>query len=478
MEKNSWRCAVGTALQHGWRLFFISFLTAFYLAVGEDYPSMWHSGSQYALVQAMGKQKTFRIDDYRAPAGWEFAVKDGVFYSSKNPGLPFLALPFYTLAQRILPEKEDPRRKEGFLYLSARLVPAFFGALAVLLFWLLLKEYGVPKTWAILGAAALALGSQCAIYASHLYPHSFSTAAALGALWLWPRAKRDKSSALLLGFWMGTAVSVELSNGFLVFFVALAVLVSFSQRHRWFFFMALTAGVAPLLLYNTVCFGAPWLTSYHFLPNKGHEGFDIMRGPNGKVVFKLLFSTTEHPRAGLFLLNPMALLFPAAFYWFVRKKQFAMLWFFCTAPFSWLIALSGFEGYSSGSSDSIRYLAQTEALLGLAGFLGVGLFLRWVSPWERVLFGAAGMLLAGWQVLLHAYFWSPMVQHRYFSAFVSQVLFERDFSVLWEPRIGVSWNGDIFVGSGSVLLLFVFVVSIVWEYLKKKKVYHEKKRYR
>src|SRR5690554_3650536 len=76
-------------------------LFAYFMASGENRPFSWHQGSQYALVRAMAESGSFVIDDYRGPAGGDVAYRDGRYYSSKNPGPSFLALPFYLTGSAI-----------------------------------------------------------------------------------------------------------------------------------------------------------------------------------------------------------------------------------------------------------------------------------------------------------------------------------------------------------------------------------------
>ena len=54
-------------------------------------------GSRYALTAALWDQQTVVIDDYSHLLVRDRAVIDGVTYSDKAPGQPFLAVPFFDM---------------------------------------------------------------------------------------------------------------------------------------------------------------------------------------------------------------------------------------------------------------------------------------------------------------------------------------------------------------------------------------------
>lgn len=240
-----------------------------------------NDGSHYALVRAIVDHRQFEISDYLSfTENQDYAIHDGRYYSDRPPGTALWASPFFALATvmpqpaGLPPSKHDPGNPH---LLGVGAAAALAGALAVGVFWLLLRQhFGLGLAASTLAALALALGTPMWKYGSLLYSHSTSALTVLLSIYLALRLLRHDRPSLLLGLGfgavLGLTVWMEYTNAV---FIAIMVVFMLTQlgpptwqaagddRRHWLLLWAAMAlggalAVGGLLGYNTLLFGGPF----------------------------------------------------------------------------------------------------------------------------------------------------------------------------------------------------------------------------
>lgn len=266
-----------------------SFFMVFFSFCGVSDLVVSNSGSHFALVKAMGDNFSFEIGpfmdytihfDYSSP-------KPGLFYTDRPPGTAWLALIPYTIGKYILepffklwPLGSSFSNHDGVIWVL--LIPAFLGALTVILLFNLARMLGASRQAGVM--LALIFGS-CTIvlkYSSILYSHMVSTFFILFVTYLTlklypplnsqlkPLGRRRLLVILLLGFCLGYSIVVEYTNVLPV--LALLIYIAYQQlkQHNIEWGALVGAGVAfsipilALMTYNAICFGSPFVTSYTY----------------------------------------------------------------------------------------------------------------------------------------------------------------------------------------------------------------------
>lgn len=266
-----------------------------------------NTASHFALVQQLASGRR-NIDSIRGES-CDVAAWHGHWYSNKAPGLAFVTLPWYELlrttgvvsavprASTSYPTamRSIPRRDLWLLGLWGAVLPAL-GTLLVVSHLAERVERGVGTSVAVsLGLATLLLP-----FASLFFSHALAALVAVSAFALC-MARRFVLAGLLAGF----GIVVEYPLALLAAALA-AYVVAVERRRAPVFVAAFACGTAPLLIYNTWVYGAPWHISYsgalrisrttgHEEPGANSSGFfgvgaprlhalwDILGGPRGLV---------------------------------------------------------------------------------------------------------------------------------------------------------------------------------------------------
>lgn len=435
-----------------------AFFLAFYWTQGENRIFSWHPGSHYALIQSLGDRGTLWVNGYHEQAGRDLSLgKDGRLYSSKGPGFPFLALPFYVFAKatgKAMNLKQSALEEWKILWV--RLVPAAAGAAAAVCFFYLLWELGLSNRAAVFGAVSFALGSSCGKYAPQLFVHTLSAFFSLLSLYSYLQLRKGRFLwAVVFGFCWSAAVTVEISNVFLgIVWLALLPGISSHLEAKKNFFVSLLAavlGLLPLAVYQTIAFGAPWWTSYHFPLFPQESGPGNLQGFHWENLERLFFSTTNEPRVGLFAASPLAFgfLFGVFRLWQKRRKTEC---FVVIAVITAHLALVGtFRNFFGGGTNDIRYLTVAQTFLLLLAWLGWGWFLSFRDAWIRRLAGMLFGMTSLWSFLLYRYFAAPHAANVFYNDFFVDVFQQGKWRMLFQEREGIEWNVFVFA---AVLLVY------------------------
>lgn len=320
------------------------------------------------------------------------AVRDGVYYCDKAPGMSFLALPAAFVFTQFIPIDREAADADGrtwplFLYLLTLTTSVFWTALAaVVLFAYLNARTGSPRA-ALIGALAFGLGTPIWGWATSYFSHAAAGAFLLMAFVALDTAARRIGTekprlwlAIAGGLALGTAVSVEYTSAIPAAIIGAVVGFSHLSRERLvalvqLFAVALAAAVVailPTLAYHNAAFGSPFTTGYGFAAvyEETRAGFFGVRLPDVSLVGELLFGT----RRGLFWYAPVvaAAIYGAFIAWRKPDARPALL-VSGLILVAFLFINAGFAYWLGGASTGPRYL--TPAL----GFAGLALGVSWPS---------------------------------------------------------------------------------------------------
>lgn len=271
---------------------------AFVHPVGEQ------QASRYAFTAALWDGKTVVLDDYTEILGRDYAFKDGVVYSDKAPGQPFLAVPFLALyrivdSETAVPGSSQPEHVVWWLTLWSATIPA---AILVVLMYRWAKD--VEPDTALIATITLAFGSLLLVYSTLLFGHVLAACLAFAMFILIRDRAATGRQLLAAGVVGGLAVIVEYPLALVV-----AILVGAAVRlHRvraWRLIVGGLPAVALLGWYNWTAFGSPLLFSYQFsgFLEEPRAATEIFPGPSFSLFVDVLFS----PR-GLFVAAPVLVL--------------------------------------------------------------------------------------------------------------------------------------------------------------------------
>lgn len=294
-----------------------------------------NDGSHYALVRAIVDHRRFEISDYLAfTENQDYAINGDLRFSDRPPGTALWAAPWFALGtwlptpQTLPPSKHDSGNP---LILGIGAATALAGALAVGVFWRLLRHYfGLSRFSSTFTALALAFGSVLWKYGSVLYSHSLAALVILGALylglWLVRWQTLPPLTGFAFGFFLGYTLLTEYTNALYVLAVALFVggglwqatlagLRSPDSRTAWLLGWGalILGGLLPILFllgYNTLNFGGPLTlsrTQVDLVRWPENENFATsFATPIGLGLRGMLFYSPENMNQGLLLLSPIA----------------------------------------------------------------------------------------------------------------------------------------------------------------------------
>lgn len=333
--------------------------------------NLYSFGLQQIVIEAYVERGTFYIEGSPDP---RFQVKPegdcflygGHIYPAKQPG-QFMAgaLVYFPLHALGLSYREDYLLVSALVtFFTASLVTALAGAAVFLAARELVPEGSGQIFWPLASAFSYAFGTTAFAYSGVPWHDGMAAGFLTIGLYLLIRLarvapQRPKTTAACAGLMLGLTVTASM----LPFFMAAAAAVYFLSLRRWkllhAFLLGGLAGLAPLLVYNAVCFGNPLL-----VPNVAGRYSDTFFRPDlnnflSKLVFYARMLTLYAPvfwagLAGLLLL-PRRLR---------REKLLLAASLFALAAYVLNIEADGTCQYGP------RYMlpAMPLACMGLAGF--------------------------------------------------------------------------------------------------------------
>jgi len=365
-----------------------------------------NSASRVYLALAIVDDHGFRIDRSLARYGdiLDKARRGEHYYSDKPPGTAFLLAPLAWLLRR------GGASELASLTFGLRLLGLSLPAVAF--WWLVLPWFDAwsgRRARAIAVVAAGALGTNFAIYSTHLYGHV--PAGVLLFLAFLAARSGDPSQgprfALRRGALAGALAGLAFLNDFVVLF-AVGVLAAYALRvpepspRRG---LGFALGLAPCLLawmgYDWVCFGSPLETGFQHLVGPADEvygpayrgGFFGIQPPDPTAPFGMLFS----PARGMLFLSPVLALAPIGFWRQIRRREHRRDALLALAVALALFAFAATTvDWRGGWGIGTRYLVPAVPFL-LVGVAGALRDRRAADP-DTIVFGGlalVGILLCG-----------------------------------------------------------------------------------
>ena len=275
--------------------------------------------SNYALVRALA-DGTAQIDRTRGEVG-EAGTNDVIFYgghvySNKPPGLAFLTLPVFLVADAAgLVPQENLIRSLWLLTLWGVVLPAIV--------LLLLVRSVVERFEPGLGTAVAALLGTATLllpFSSVFFAHVLAALLLFGSFVLLARGRGRPSPLLVVaasGLFAGLAVLVEYQSVLAAPALGLYALWRGARlKGAVAFGASWVAGVAPLLAYNEWAFGSFRSLSYGFEAGERNYGsLEFIGAPSLRQAFELLVSTN-----GLLVLMPVFACAVAGFVFAYRTR--------------------------------------------------------------------------------------------------------------------------------------------------------------
>jgi len=248
-----------------------------------------NDGSQFALAAAIAHEHRFAINSYiEYTLAWDYAFRNGNYYSDRAPGLSLLGVPFLHLAaieRMILGPEPDPNGLplEPREIRYALLVPALFGSATVILLILTLLRLGVTELSAAMCGISFAVGSLHWKYATMFMSHGPAEFFVLAPIYILLSANFASSTRRqsLFLFLSSAACLLRIELGLLIPFYLLLYWNAMHsaqgdlKKDAFIKLGCLALPLFTLAFYQALCFGAPWNTFTSFYsPSRNYWGSD------------------------------------------------------------------------------------------------------------------------------------------------------------------------------------------------------------
>lgn len=242
-----------------------------------------NQNSRICLTRAIIEQQTFTIDhyletdprlpDFRFVNTKDWSYKDGNYYINKSPGLPFLALVPYGLAQYILQKinlSNVEKQIHVAVYVSTLFTADICGTfLCLLLFHLFYYFLHLPIYDSLLLTIFFGFGTFVFPYSTAFYSHIpsafFSFLAFIFILYFkYSDFKKKKMFSFFSGFFVSASVLIEPTAIFILALILIWLIMDRNSGKRYALFFLI--GCIPMAIvqvwYNFICFGNPMASSY------------------------------------------------------------------------------------------------------------------------------------------------------------------------------------------------------------------------
>jgi len=337
----------------------------------------WNPNSRLDLTRALASGDGLAIDRFVRNTG-DWAYYEGHYYTNKSPGLSFLALPAFLVAERVNAKAEPATRLRRSAYAANLAVNASSGALLGFMVYRAMMGLALGTAgWCAWLALLFGLGTLVFPYATAFYAHQPAAALSFAGFALVNAARtREKGAAYALaaGTALGTAIALELSTVIVLAAVTFALLLRPQEKRLcpWVFAGSLPA-LAALGVYYYLCFGSPFSTGY------SHSNPAVMVAENGGFFgvprLERMVALFLSPRHGVFFSSPMLALAPLGIAELLRRDRIQGL--VCAlVPAGFLLLVSSFHGWQGGWAPGPRYLVPCLPFL----FLPVAAAARRTAP--------------------------------------------------------------------------------------------------
>ncbi len=344
----------------------------------------WNGNSRLALTAALVREGRLTIDSFQdnESSGLKTGDKsfyNGHYYTDKPPGSSLIAavfyLPMYWLSRILGRDLSIFTMK----YLLTFFVMGLPSALAGSLIYVLCEHISGSKFRSFVVTMAIALGTMSFPFSISFFGHQLAASLLFFAFFLIFQLKVKPNSIkdlhlFLIGFILGLALLTDMTTAVIVFPLIFYYFYVIWKKQAVTRLSSTTApalgGLIPmviLLIYNTLCFGKPFVNSYQYLSNPFfREAMSNGIMGIGRPRLSVLFYETFHPAQGLFWQSPVLLMALVGAFFMFRNKQYwieGILSVF--AFFAYLLLNSGYFMWWGGASFGPRLIVPMLPFLSL-----------------------------------------------------------------------------------------------------------------
>ena len=252
------------------KLFVLFFVSYAYFFQGGG----WNQNIRVCLTRAIIHHQTFIIDHYKEDSeemefvnAGDWSFYDGHYYSNKSPGLSFLAVPFFALAEyglRHLGDHDPERQVLLSTYFSHLLTTVLMASLlCLLMFYTFNRFFRIGQSNSFLATLFFGFGTLVFPYSTAFYCHLPAAFCSFLSFLLAVQSKQENPHGerwylLLSGVFAGVGVLMEPSSIYILIAVFI-YLLSFKEGRRNVFLFVVGCVPSGVIQggYNFVCFDNP-----------------------------------------------------------------------------------------------------------------------------------------------------------------------------------------------------------------------------
>jgi hypothetical protein len=368
----------------------------------------------YLVTKSIGGYGTLEIPKFMMTVE---GARDGRYYSKLGPGQSLVSLPLFWLGSLIesrspgnpafraysreftIPHESGTVKaqaqtliragdEEGARLFFTTLTNAFVVAAMCLLFWMLLKDFGLSDGGALWGTLLLALCTPFWVYSRDFFSEPLFALCLVGSFYLLKDGLTDETGrkAALAGLLssvgiLARASFVPIAGIFAVYLFWASDRRAAGGRQALKYVIYCIPGIAALAVMNTIRFGSPFTTGYHTAFDKGFS-VPLLRG---------LAWNLASPYRSIFLYAPATLLFFLGMVAFAERYR-RQLWLIVAIVVYVFVIYSKWWAWHGGWCWGPRFLVPVIPLLVLPGLVVIPGKGRWLLATTIVL-GALGFVV-------------------------------------------------------------------------------------
>jgi hypothetical protein len=394
---------------------FIFFL-ALFAATASGHIYTVDSTLNYMVTKSMASRGTLAVPRFMMTVGG----RDGRHYSKLGIGQSLAGLPMFWLGalvesaapdralfaaysrQVIIPHGShaiaaEPQTlirlsdREGAPLFFVTLTNVFVAAVLCLVFWMLLKRFGLSDVWALVGTSILAFGTPLWVYSRDFFGEPLFALCLLGTFYLVTDRDSAKPRRLMLAGLVSCvgmltrATFIPLAAIFAVYMLLSSEERAAGARRFLRYIGFCLPGIVIWALLNYVRFGSVLLTGYH---TAFDQGFSV-------PLFKGIAWNLVSPYRSLLLYGPPVLLGLLGLVSFGRRFRAELLLVVSIVAYVFIV-YSGWWAWHGGWCWGPRFLVPIIPLLLVPGFVALASGSR---PWAAL---AVGLGFVGFLVQLGA----------------------------------------------------------------------------
>ncbi len=477
----------------------LAFFWLVVLAYGFFVPSIlsWNTESHLYPAFAAVDHGTMRIDAYEKGLG-DKSYWHGHYYTDKAPGLSFLAIPVYAAMRVAFPKVKASgfdlyKHIKNYYYIpdsvkflryaiTYLLVSLPSAALAVLL-WLFLIRLTGNVGWSLAVAAIYALGTIAYVYSIWFFSHQLCAVllfASFLLLFYRVRGQPPSRGVLLAAAGAGLLAGYSVISEYPTIIIAglLGVYLLVVARRKLMTAAAFITGMLPAAAlnigYNLASFGKPLANGYNYVHSLAyhthvHPVFLGLGSPASYGIqapsLNTLYQITLGAYRGLFLINPVLLLFIPGLYFMWKRRDLRAEWWLCLLVVLLYFLLDASRppdtnGWSGGSSVASRHLTP------MVPFMIVPIIFGLRSQTYRVALSVLGAMSISlmFMTVSATYLFpytdhNPIVNEVFPSFFGGQI--EQNWVFLWSANYGLDGFATLLPFFAVALILIGWMVRLL-----------------